>query len=312
MRWGCLACALFLLGCGAEFDVQPTTVGGGSGGGANAGGHAGSPGATGGGNTSGGNDGGDPSVGGGGAAGGGSGVLVDRGLLARYFIDEATNGQQPTHLRDAASDPIDLPVTYTTSVGFTGQTPHRGLRFDATGGMGRASVLMDGTKLTALEGITQATLEVVATLDAADPLGSRLIHVGDLGNESRFSLQARSTTEVDFEWRGSTPDFGLWQVADLAQQRAVLHFVFDTPAANAQDRGRLYLDGVRQAATIAAPQPSEPLQVGTGRFLVVGNREAGERTPQGVIHYAAIYAAALTDAEIVTNAAALTAADDRP
>jgi hypothetical protein len=230
----------------------------------------------------------------------------------RYFIDEAEAGQVPTTLADAAPDPFDLPIIYTNTLQFSGASPRRGLQFDTVGDMGRASRLMDGSKLDAIDGLTQATVEVVITLLAASDLGSRLFHVGDTSTESRFSLQARSTTELDFEWRGSTQEIGVWQVADLALAgRSVVHFVLDTPNADNQERGRLYVDGVRQSATIVGTNQNEAVTVGAGRYLVIGNRESGSRTARGTVHYAAIYTSTLTDAEIASNAVSLLTRDDR-
>ncbi len=45
------------------------------------------------------------------------GTLVDVGLLARYFIDEAGQGQGPSQLIDAAADPLNLTLSYVNAMG---------------------------------------------------------------------------------------------------------------------------------------------------------------------------------------------------
>ena len=306
--WAC--CGVGGVGCGIGFSEAPTDTpsGGGAPDSSTGVGDTGTASGAGGGN-------GGAAGGPGGADSSGSGAaaeLQDDDLLVRYYLDEDTSGPAPITLRDAAPDPFDLDIVYTGALRFDGADKQRGLRFDMLEDDARCRRLMDGTKLDSIDGLTRATVEVVVSLLDASSVGTRLLHVGDTGNESRFSLQARSTTELDFEWRGSTEVIGVWVVPDMAARRAVVHFVLDTPDTDPQERGRLYLDGVRQSASIAGTAPGEAVAVGLGRYLVLGNRESGGRTPVGTIHYAAIYTNALPDPIIADHAAVLLANDDTP
>ena len=95
--------------------------------------------------------------------------------------------------------------------------------------------------------------------------------------------------------------------------RGVFHMVVDVTRAAPEDRARLYVNGARlpNVQNVFAAQ-GVPLTIGDTRHFVIGNREVGERTPQGTIFYAAIYNVALDDAEVAQNAALLLLDDDTP
>ncbi|WP_438022034.1 LamG-like jellyroll fold domain-containing protein [Sorangium sp. So ce233] len=305
----------------------------GSGGGGGAGPHtasASSSGAGGGTSGSGAGAGGGGGEGGSGAGGaGGSGVtdctrdgscLTDDGLVARYFLDEASAGSAPTQVEDAAAAPVPLALTYGPEMSFAADgAAHSGLSWTAVAADGRASAAIDGTKIhTALHGSRTGTIEAVLSIAEVVIDGSRILHLGSGTESGRFTLRSEHPGQIELWWNGTNCG-GAWD-AELPA-RAVVHGVFDTiveePAA---DRVRLYINGVLAprsnpivgycAMHKRVPPLDATLDLAEGRHLVLGNRELGGRTFSGALYYAALYARALSAAEIEQNAAALLVSDD--
>lgn len=273
------------------------TAAGGGGYGATGGAAAGGVGGTGG------------SVAGGGMGGGGVPALSDDGLVVRYFIDEAASGMV-AQLEDSASDPLPLAITQGPEMAFTELGGHRALAWDAVGQNGRASVAVDGTKVyQALQGATQATIELVVDLRQATSLWSRIFHIGLDAEGGLFTLL--STDQNRLMFRLNDVERGIWPVGLSSAGRIVVHCVLDTTLAPAADRVRLYVDGSPVAST-STSQPSQGLTIDllTGRHFVLGNREIGGRSFLGELYYAALYNRALGLATIGEHAARLSSDDD--
>jgi hypothetical protein len=251
--------------------------------------------------------------------------LVSRGLVVRYFLDEAPAGQTATVVRDAVDPALDLPMRYDT-----GDDPlwfeapsGRGLRFPAIELDGGACAPIAGTKiLTALNGSTTGTLEVVAEMTAGSVYGSRLLHIG-LGSEWAFSLGFSTVMPPTSVWFGGqfattvAPSnvYRFWPLDVAALGRTVLTLVYDSREVAEADRVRLYVNGVAMAFDPTQAQETlvanDPIAVRADEHLCVGNRFIGGRTPVGSISYAALYAAALLPSEVQTNVARLVSRDDR-
>ena len=79
-----------------------------------------------------------------------------------------------------------------------------------------------------------------------------------------------------------------------------------------QSAGSLfYVNGSRlQTIYSSGLDPNEALNLQTMRHFVVGNREIGGRSIEGMIYYAAIYNVALTPAQVLQNAQLLLVNDD--
>lgn len=268
---------------------------------------------------------------GGGAGGAGGGevdcardrsCLTDDGLVARYFLDEATTGSAPAQVEDAAEAPMPLPLTYGPEMSFAADgAAHSGLSWTAAGADGRASALIDGTKVqSALQGAIAGTIEAVLRIAEVVSGGSRIVHIGTGSEAGRFTLRSETAGQIVLWWNGDYCG-GAWD-AELPE-RAVVHGVFDSTVQEpAEDRVRLYINGVpaRRSSSVSGycamhasvPPLGTTLDFPDGRHLVLGNRELGERSFSGALYYAALYAKALTPAEIERNAAALLASDDRP
>lgn len=239
--------------------------------------------------------------------------LLDDGLIVRYFLDEAAAGDTPNEVADAAGEPLPLSVTYEGDLSFTEIAGNRGLRFARAGRDDRASVPIEDTKIeSALQDTTQATIELVVELADAEAQGSRLSHIGSGTESGLLTLQATDTSSVRFAWQRDTIA-GEWTVDFESSGRVVLHAVLDTSAA-AGERVRLYVDGspVERIDEHEIPEGAS-LDLGDTEdvYYVLGNRENGNRTPEGVIYYAAMYASALSAADVAQNTTAL-ADDDQP
>jgi len=294
---GCLGLAALLVGCGSD----DTTGAGGAGG---AGGQGGTT------STSGtGGQGAGPAL--------HPGVLVDDGLVARYYLDEAASGQEPTEVLDAAPDPLPLPLTYV-NIGtdeFMAYTEdaggNRGLMFTEVGHDDRASIAVDGTKISAsLHAGQTVTYEVVADVQGMSTSGSRLLHIGEESGHA-LSLETDAATRMQFSlnehYVGGVP-------VDLKSLgRAVFHSVVDTTQTEPADRVRIYVNGGRLPSVQGTPPDLDAaIDLGIGKHFVIGNREIGERTIEGTIFYAAVYSGPLTDEQIVQNVALLLVDDDTP
>jgi len=93
--------------------------------------------------------------------------LVDRGLIVRYFVDEAASGQGPSQLLDAAPSPLNLGITYSTALSFAEVASNRALNWTSGDAAGDARVSLGSTKInSALQGSTSGTIEVVVNVTA--------------------------------------------------------------------------------------------------------------------------------------------------
>jgi hypothetical protein len=250
-----------------------------------------------------------------GGVGGQPPPLNDRGLLARYYLDEATSGSTPASVADAAPAPLDLPMDYSGPVTFDAPGGHAGLTWPDFGVDGGAHATIAGTKIEQIHGSTTGTIECVVELVASSPSSSRLSHIGTGSDPGRFTLYSDEATTAGFDWlAGDSAEE--WAVDFAALGRTVLHLVLDTNRADPEDRILLYINGQVQPPggtinVLPALGATTALVVGTDSYAL-GNRAIGGRSFHGHLFYSALYTAALTDAEIQENAAILLASDDTP
>jgi hypothetical protein len=301
--WTSLLGASILAGAAAACSGDPGPSTGGSGG---AGTTAGAGGTSAGGTSTGG-------ASTGGTGGGlGQGPLVDRGLLTRYFIDEADAGQAPLALQDAAPNPLPLPMIYVPELTFATDGVNRGLECTAAGLSGRASIAVDGTKLVTLHGSKTGTIEVVIDIDDVTGFNSRISHIGYESESGRFSLTTSSLSRLRL-WLKGYDLAGDWPVPLDTLGRVVVHAVLDTSLPDPEDRTRLFVNA-SPVARIGGTPPDldEVIDLATGRHHVLANREIGERSFQGRLYYAAMYTTALTEDEVLENTAILINDDDAP
>ena len=304
----CAAASLLLLGwaCSHAPEGGATTTGAGIGGGTAAAG--GAPTGT--------SAGGSAGTGGAGGAAGGSPAgssLVDTGLIVRYYIDEAASGQGPAELVDAAPAPQPLGMVWGPELSYAEDgAGHRGLRWNQIEQYSRATVAVDGTKISGqLHGSTTGTIETVVSVSAVSTSHSRLSHIGQDEEGGRFTLSMPSPSRLQFYTASGRK--GYWEVDFPGLGRIVLHLVLDTTLADPAERVKLYLDGALVPSVGGEPpDQDEVLDLGTGRHYVLGNREVGERTFVGTLYYAAMYGSALSAADVLNNVGVLISDDDTP
>ena len=232
-------------------------------------------------------------------------------LLARYWMEEASSGQAPTQLLDDQASPLNLPITYDgANYSYTVLPTGRGWESTTTSNDGRASALVNGTKLrTTLDGATATTIEVVLAIDALSTSQSRIFHIGDGSESGYLTLSSPNATTLFFYTLGTTLR-GQWNPG-FDGTRAVFHLVYDSAEPTAGDRVRLYKNGVLQASTSGTDPPlNETISIPNGKYFAIANREVGVRSFDGSIYYAAVYDGALTASEVSTNSTALLITDD--
>ena len=237
--------------------------------------------------------------------------LVDRGLVVRYFIDEAASGQAVTTLVDSAQAPLSLPITHGTTTAYLEVGGNRGLRWSASQSDGKVEIALGTeTKLrTRLTTTPTITMEVVVQITNAGDSGSESHITGMRGGNPDFVLAAIDTTDLrlfkPFGTVGAT-----WANANT-QQRMVLHLVFDTTRTMPNERIELFRNGVNIAKTTgSAPNINSEVSLGSSDDFVIGNNQNEDRSIEGTIFYVAYYDVALSSTEITTNAARLLADDD--
>jgi hypothetical protein len=238
-------------------------------------------------------------------------LLVDRGLVVRYFMDEAASGQSPTSLTDSASSPLSVPITFGQA-SFIDENGHRGLNWPASQGSGKIELGLGSTKIqNQISPARTVTIEVVARIAGAGTAGSSNESqiTGLRGGNPDFMLTAIGATDLRF-FKPFGTEGATW-VNVNNQQRMVLHLVFDTTRADAQQRIELFRNGGVITKTASSP-PSQSSTVGLGSSdeFVIGNRQGSDRSIQGTIFYVAYYNVALAADEIANNAQRLLATDD--
>lgn len=316
-------------GCNAIFGVDDLEVGtvppvapaSGGGGIAGEGGAAPTTTSVGGGGAGG--SGGMMAAGGSGGAGGTLAPLEDRGLVVRYYLDEAASGQGPADVLDAAPNPLDLPITYVPGLEYVETSTGRGLHWTIQGLQAGAQIPVTGTKVqTEINGRTEATVEVV--VDARTPMlpSGSIFRIGDQGTaNSDLGLLVRNQTYPNLDLDDQNPGSdaqALWDFDMVAAGRLVMHVVIDTTQPALEDRMRLWIDGVQAVdlmnppVTMEPPSQNDPIPIGDDRIFNLGNRGDLERPLTGVIYYLALYNVAMTDAERDNNLAVLTVSDDHP
>ena len=236
--------------------------------------------------------------------------LTDDGLVVRYFLDEAPAGSNPTLALDAANDPLDLPLDYAEkTMHYVSDGMRRGLAFDEAGLDDAARGPIEGTKVAALEGTYQLTIEVVVRVEDAVSGGSRIVHIGH-NNASAVTLAATDAETLQARWNDVI--VREWDSSDLQGASHVLHLIVDTSAVNPASQFRLLADGVELNAITVANLPKDaPLEYDMNPILALGNRHQ-DRTFRGVLFYAAIYDHAISDTMVATHVEALQESDDTP
>ncbi len=234
-------------------------------------------------------------------------ALVDTGLVVRYFMDEAGDGQGPTELIDSAQDPLNLPITYGQAAYV--DDGNRGLKWPVALGTGKIEAGLGVPKLsTRLRNASKITMEVVVDVDGAN--GTTLCNiVGMRGSNPDFMLSAIGQSELRFH-RPFNISAASWDTIN-DHQRMVLHVVYDATAADPERRIELYKNGlVVPKSSSNPPSLDSTLGLAQASEFLIGNHQDQDRSIAGTIYYVAYYDQPLTADEVASNAARLLANDD--
>jgi hypothetical protein len=242
--------------------------------------------------------------------------LDDEGVIVRYYLDEANDGNAPTHALDDIIPRLDLPHDWQETVSYAvDASGNRGLRWSRAEEDGGPRITVEGTKVRdRLEGKTTATIEFVANVrGVAEAGGSRFVAICHGDADVRLGLLSEDPHQVWFRWRNGK-NAAFWDVDLFNLGRAVFHVVLDT-TGDEDDRVRLYINGMKLPVIKGGgdwPTAGQPIDFHNSSELVLGNRPPGERSFEGVLYYAALYDVAFAENRIAHHVAVLSKSDDRP
>lgn len=242
--------------------------------------------------------------------------LVNTGLVARYFFDEAASGTSPTAVVDHSGNSFDLnDVNYSSTMAYTELGGQRGLEATATGGSHYARrVLADGTDPlhATLDGGQHYTLEVVVRGDAFPASNGRVIVVNEQNTSNpEIGIAGTSTTNWNFGWNES-----LFSIGNLGTAKQVIHVVVDSTldGTAGNERIKVYQNGTLFTVGNAPVGLNDTLVLGAPVDWIAFNRgnPPDARSMDGVLFYAAIYTHSFTASEVAANDDILSVDDDAP
>jgi len=242
-------------------------------------------------------------------------VLIDTGLVVRYFIDEAASGTGPTEVVDKSGvgSPFNLTLNYDGVMDYTEVGGNRGLECTdrESDAYARKIIHDDSDKIRDnLHGAQKITMEVVADVDSFSGNVGRLFALNSGVNAPSLGL-AGNTAEFRFYWKESLVRSWLGSLS-----RTVFHIVIDTTQATPNDRIKIYEDGEEITPDYDGnPGENESLVIGSGSYVYMLNRgvTTWARSVDGVLFYAALYAdIAFSQAQVSNNYDVLTIDDDHP
>ncbi len=256
--------------------------------------------------------------------------LVGANPITRHYIDEAAS-DEATLLVDALAPPTNLTVTTDSELGKTvpvyvmDGNDNRGIFFasefnqnvDDANSDTRASVQTTAELHNAFHKKTEGTLELVVDIEEFSGMG-RLLYLGH-ANDSDLALHAdeQDITVLTFTMRHNQTMS--WNLNVAGAGRVLLHVVIDTTQDLDANRVQLYLNGALQVGIpgVGSKKIDKDTEIRfhgqpADHHFALGNREVGGRPVNGAFYYMALYASALTAAQVGNNAAVLLINDDAP
>lgn len=242
--------------------------------------------------------------------------LFNTGLILRYFLDEAASGTTPTEAKDVSGvgTPFDLPISYDTNLSYAEVSGNRGIQSANITDAGILQAAIDDSSdkvRDAIVGSKTCTLEVVV-FSASDqnPDGARIFGINDnttgVGNGPIFT-----SDHIDWGFRAFNLQADFFTATYDA--KIVLHAVLDSSQANADDRIKIYEDGVEISSTTNSTITQDDVMALPANCTVTMlNRPSLNRAFKGTLYYAAMYSHAFTPSEVAHNAGILSVNDDRP
>jgi hypothetical protein len=243
--------------------------------------------------------------------------LVDTGLIARYYIDEAGSGTSPTALEDASSNNYDLTeINYSSgNMSFTETNNQRGLDSTSLTGTQRARRSINDTSdalRDALNGSTKATLEIVWRGDDFSVAGGRVFGINNRsGGTGVLMIRGLDSNTLETTFNNTTHD----RFDPTIGSRKVIHIVYDSTQGVAVDRIKVYENGSDISESGNTLTQNSTLSIDASSDLIMFNRESSgtfDSSFDGALYYAAIYSHAFSASEVQTNVDILNANDDTP
>ena len=229
--------------------------------------------------------------------------LVNTGLVARWYIDEAASGTAAQEVLDASQFGLNVPITYVAGMPtFVEQDGERGLLWNASELDGGPTVSLLGTKLGEIGLTGIGTFELVIDMRNTPAEGTPLIFIGA---GAGFGALSVTITNDEVQFYGNTSVLGSsWSFGSMLG-RTVLHLRFDISGTT--DDVALFVNGeARLSAQAGNIDPQN-----WGNFVLgLGNNPFAPRSMQGTLFYAAVYEDMLSFGDITANAAALAVHDD--
>lgn len=232
--------------------------------------------------------------------------------IAIYLLNEDDNGQGPDDALDSQSTPFDLVHSYSGAplqpVYFSDGTG-RGLEWITKIDAGGPHTLITGTKIaTEIDGNTKASMCCVIDMDTVSGSGPRFFTIGKSTDNGVFGLMAFESDKLSFSYNDTINKF----TQAVASGKLIIHIVFDSTLATQGDRLKMFVAGNRiNYASGGQPGASETLDFSDALLeMFIGNRDGDIRSPDGRIKYCSIFDVALSEAQIIMEAAALAANDD--
>jgi len=241
--------------------------------------------------------------------------------VVRYYVDEAASGTGPTAVVDRSGNSYDLTTINYGAGNMAYAEPAAGMRaLDSisVNGTQRAMRAIDNTSdavRDALAGVTQATIELVLRLDAGNSNGGRVFGINDRAG-SDGELIVKAPNDVNTALNLSFNDVSSPESANIGTARVVVHIVLDSTQGTATNRIRVYINGALDLTGIGDNVGlNETLALAADLDLIAFNRDSGgsfDRSFDGALFYAAIYAEAFTQQMVTDNFDILTLDDDQP
>lgn len=240
--------------------------------------------------------------------------LVDTGLVCRYYFDEAASGSAPTTVIDASGNGYDLnEINYGSgNLAYSETSGNRALESSSTTGAQRARRAIDNTSdvlRDAIHGATTATIEVVCRVDNGSASGSRIFGINNRAGGTGVFIVKCAADEL---LRLATQATDSAALID-ATTRCVVHFVYDSTQALADNRLKYSLNGSTLAQVSNSIALDDPISIDSDSDLIAFNRDNGgsfDRSFDGALFYGAIYTGAFDQTAVDNNYAILTADDD--
>jgi hypothetical protein len=243
-------------------------------------------------------------------------ALIDTDLIVRYYIDEAASGSSPTEVSDdsGVGSAANLTLDYGTALAYTEVSGQRGLESTSVTGDHHAKYdITNADKIDAMNGVaTKVTIEIVADITSGSGSSGRIFAINAGSSSATIGILATGT-DIDIYWNES-----LMRYYTRTTGRMVTHIVIDTTLATANDRVKIYENGVLKTSGITIdgnPTQNDTLSISdTSDELWMFNRGASprDRSIDGILFYAALYDGAFTAQNCSDNYDVLIADDDTP